>query len=85
MELERGWGVAYLLLGVFSEKPSVTGHPLVMDVSCGTCTASSLQSPQHWSFQLDLRSLVDSLCFSFLAPAFTKWRAFHEAEWALGK
>lgn len=42
MELERGWGVAYLLLGVFSEKPLVTGHPLVTDVSRGTCIASSL-------------------------------------------
>lgn len=77
--------MAYLLLGVFSEKLRVTEHPLVTYVSCGTCTDSSLQSPQHWSFQLDPRSLVDSLCFSFLAPAFTKRRAFHEAEWALGK
>lgn len=43
------------------------------------------QSPQHGSFQLDLRSLVDSLCFSVLPPAFTKRRAFHEAEWTLAK
>lgn len=50
MELERGWGVAYLLLGVFSEKPRVAGHPLVTDVSRGTCIASSLSVSSAWVF-----------------------------------
>ena len=68
--------MAYLLLGVFSEKPLVTGHPLVTDVSRGTCIASSLSVSS---------ALVFPASFSFLAPAFTEWRAFHEAEWALAK
>ena len=86
-QLTCRWVPRPFLLGVCSLKPHLTGHSTSpRSSSCGTCASLSLSVSSTLVFPA--RPQVtggQNLRFSFLAPPFTRRRAFCEAEWALAK